>query len=246
VVEVIGGNWAPTTDTAPTSLVAGLDGCRAGWVAVTVPLVGGGPVDVQVLTDLGDLLADLEAGRILAAAIDIPIGLPNKGPRSADVEARRRLGPRRSSVFPAPVRAVLGATTYQEACERSLAACGKAISKQLFNIVPKIRQVDALQSPGVQRRLVEMHPELSFSVLAGQPMSHSKATAVGVAERVRALSAVFGDVERHATHPPVGSKVDDVLDAFVGAWTATRYAAGTHQTLGGELDAVGLRMEMVA
>ena len=40
-----------------------------------------------------------------ALAIDIPIGIPEAGARPADREARALLGPRRNSVFPAPVRA---------------------------------------------------------------------------------------------------------------------------------------------
>ena len=91
----------------------------------------------------------------MPSAIDIPIGLPESGPRPADVEARRRVGPRRNSVFPAPARAVLGATTYGEACARSRQVGGKAISKQLFNILGKIAEVDALvtpAAPGASRR----------------------------------------------------------------------------------------------
>ena len=45
---------------------------------------------------------------------------------------------------------------------------------------------------------------------------------------------------------PAGAKPDDVIDAFVGAWTARRYLAGAHVRLGGELDETGLRMEMIA
>jgi len=46
--------------------------------------------------------------------------------------------------------------------------------------------------------------------------------------------------------PPAGAKRDDVLDAVVGAWTARRYVAGAHLTLGGELDERDLRMEIIA
>ncbi len=84
-------------------------------------------------------VCELDAGRLAAAAIDIPIGLAADGsPGRADIEARRRLGPRRSSVFPAPVRAVLAAIHLRGGL-RALPrrACGKAISKQLFNILPE-------------------------------------------------------------------------------------------------------------
>jgi len=209
---------------------------------------GDGEADVRVLPDLHAVMARIDDGTLTAAAIDIPIGLPPAGPRRADVEARRQLGPRRSSVFPAPVRAVLAASTYEEACALSRAASGKAISKQLFNILPKIREVDQLITPLRQQHLFEMCPELSLAVLHGAPMAYAKTTAAGRAERLHALSNVFGraELERHLQPAPPGAKTDDVLDAFAGAWTARRFAAAAHLQLGGDLDGRGLRMEVVA
>src|SRR5437870_3658001 len=75
--------------------LAGVDGCRLGWVVATDD-------GVEVVPALDDVLVQCDA-----VGIDIPIGLPDAGPRACDVEARRRLGPRRSSVFPAPRRALL-------------------------------------------------------------------------------------------------------------------------------------------
>ncbi len=46
--------------------------------------------------------------------------------------------------------------------------------------------------------------------------------------------------------PPPGAAPDDVLDALIGAWTARRYATQAHVQLGGEPDATGLRMEVIA
>ncbi len=229
-------------------VVGGLDGCRAGWVVVTVPADGpvAGALDIAVLTSADPVLAALGSGRMVAAAIDIPIGLSAREPRACDAEARRLIGPRRSSVFPAPVRSVLGSGTYGEACDASRRACGRGISKQLFNILPKIREIDRLQSPCMQSQLFEMHPELSFTVLAGAPMRCNKRTADGRSERLAALRAAFGDLDRLVEAPPAGAKRDDVLDAMVGAWTARRYVSRAHIQLGGEVDETGLRMEMLA
>ncbi len=123
-------------------------------------------------------------------------------PRGRCRGARRRVGPRRNSVFPAPARAVLGATTYPEACARSRQASGKAISKQLFNILGKIAEVDALVTPALQERFVEMFPEWSLAVLAGAPMAQPKTTAAGRAERAAALGVVFGDASLGAPAAP--------------------------------------------
>jgi predicted RNase H-like nuclease len=229
--------------------VAGVDGARGGWVVVTVAAAAeGDEADVRFVSDLHGLLQQIDTRAVAAAAIDIPIGLAQREPRQADIETRQLLGPRRSSVFPAPVRTALDASTYEEACILSRRACGKAISKQLFNILPKIREVDRLVTPRRQERLFEMCPELSLTVLAGAPMAFAKTTPEGRAERVQALAAVFGheQIDRHVRQPPKGARSDDVLDAFAGAWTARRHARGEHLRLGGQLDERGLRMEVVA
>jgi predicted RNase H-like nuclease len=227
-------------------VVGGIDGCRAGWVLATVPAHDGGAPEVSVLPDLGAVVADVASCRLLAAGIDVPIGLAAREPRACDREARALLGARRSSVFPAPVRRVLGATGYDEASAISRRVCGRGISKQLFNLLPKLREVDAVQSPDLQAHLFELCPELSFAVLAGAPMRHPKRTAEGRDERVRALRPVFGDLSALVGRPPSGAARDDVLDAIVGAWTARRYVRRAHIQVGGELDETGLRMEVIA
>jgi predicted RNase H-like nuclease len=92
-------------------------------------------------------------------AVDVPIGLPDSyqaGGRDCDRATRRRLGQARGrSVFAAPVRCVLEvlngpvlalAEKHQEACRRSRGSAlhGKGITRQTFNILQKIREVDDL------------------------------------------------------------------------------------------------------
>lgn len=211
------------------------------------PITAAGSLTVRVLSALGDVVAALESSDLAAAAVDIPIGLAAAEPRRCDQEARRMLGPRRSSVFPAPARAVLAAQSYLGACAISREVCGKALSKQLYNIVGKIREVDAVQSPRLQRQLFEASPELSFAMMAsGAPMRHNKRTLEGRAERVAVLRDAFVlDVTPLLDHPPAGAARDDVLDAIALAWTARRFVAGSCLRLGGELDETGLRMEVI-
>src|SRR5437867_2838844 len=87
-----------------------------------------------------ELLAYASSTEVLT--VDIPIGLADDGPRRVDTLARHLIGPRASSVFPAPVRAALEGVTYLDACARSAAACGKRLSKQAFAILPKICEMD--------------------------------------------------------------------------------------------------------
>ena len=227
----------------------GLDGCSIGWVAVyrddTTSRVWW-----QVLPDFSALLGWLPTLNLVA--IDIPIGLPDAGPRRCDLEARRLLGPRRSSVFPAPIRPVVESRTYTEANEAGRRAHGKGLSKQAWAIVPKIREVDAaLRGDACLRDNVkEVHPELCFTVMnAGHPMAHAKRTDAGQAERVHLLCRHFGSaVEEALSARPSGCQPDDLLDAFAALWTAERVASGAARRVPEveERDRYGLAMEMWA
>lgn len=213
-------------------MVAGIDGCAGGWVVVTVEADGGGSRSIRRVDNLTGVVADLDRGRLGAVAIVIPIGLPEKGSRRCDLAARKLIGPRRNSVFSAPFRSVLGALTYEDAAIRCRAVSGKSLTLQAFGILPKIAEVDRLMTPDRQRHLVEVHPEVSFTVLAGAPMSHNKASPDGRAERLLALGGAFSDVDLDAQMRVRGTSPDDILDAFAAAWSARRWLAGRHIQLG--------------
>jgi predicted RNase H-like nuclease len=227
-------------------LVAGLDGCPGGWVLVETPADGDGRTTVERVSNLDRVIAKIDSGHLATVAIDIPIGLPEAGSRRCDIEARRMIGARKSSVFPAPARGVLGATTYDDAAARSRAISGKSLSRQAFGILSKIEEVDRIVTPNRQRHLVEAHPEVSFTVLAGVPMSHHKATPEGRTERLAALRQAFPDIDKDTASRITRVRPDDVLDAFVAAWSARRWLAQSHVQLGGDVDQRGLRMEMIA
>jgi len=222
---------------------AGVDACRGGWVVV----VDDGTVRWRGLPDLADVLAWLPARALVG--IDIPIGLPWTGRRSCDVLARQRLGPRRSSVFPAPIRPVLDAADYREACERRYRAEGRRMSVQAWNLVPKIREVDAAlrERSGLAARLREVHPELSLAQMAGgRPMARPKRNPEGRAERLALLEAAFGAAPAEALVWRRGHACapDDVLDAFAALWSAQRIRAGRAIRLPDppEADPLGLPM----
>ena len=221
--------------------VAGVDGCRGGWVVVTAPLTAG-PSTVERVERLDALIDRVRSGAIVAAGIDMPIGLPSHSRRTSDAGLRVHLGARRSSLFPTPPRAVLDAVDYHDALARARDATGVGLSKQAWNLVAKIRELDALMTPELQPRVSEAHPESSFTELAGTPLATRKTTAEGRDERMRLLLPSFADIGEHlARHVAVAA---DVLDAFAAAWTARRMADGTARWFGddGERDARGLRM----
>src|SRR6202035_5075203 len=101
-----------------------------------------------------------------------------------------------------------------------LALSGKALSRQAFGILSKVQEVDRLMTPRRQQLLVELHPEVSFTVLSGDPMADYKKTSAGQAQRLDALRGPFSDIDLHAGTRITGASPDDVLDAFVAAWSA--------------------------
>lgn len=204
----------------------GIDGCRAGWLAVAVD---GARCDVRV-----GALADVARGAPRPLAIDVPLGLA-EGDRACDKAARARLGPRRASVFAPPARDALDAAAWSSAL---------GISKQCYHLLPKLREADAWITPSRQRRAHEAHPELAFALLAGAPMRHPKRTLAGRRERLRALRDVPALAPAIAAGPPAGAAWDDLLDACVLAWSADRIRRGVAVRLPARAarDARGLRM----
>ena len=213
--------------------VAGVDGCRGGWAVASDE----GCAVVRSFADVLALGFDV-------VGVDMPIGLLD-GPeraRACDVEARRRLGVRRSSVFPAPLRPALGCGSWASAAAVYRGLCGGSLSVQAFGLFAKVAEVDAVVRPGMP--VYEVHPELSFSVLAGAPMRWAKRRVEGRAERLAALAPSFGDLSDVRVRGAAG---DDVLDAYAVLWSARRIAAGEAVALGdGSVDARGLPMRILA
>ena len=229
-------------------MIAGIDGTPEGWVVVVC--------DDDLISPTAFLvtqLVDLPRG-LRVAAIDVPIGLPEKGARDADRLARKALGePRRRSVFPSPVRSVLGAHSWKEACARAQRADGRSLSKQTFAILPKIAEADALvrSGPWARRIVHEVHPELSFAKWSGAPMVHRKKSPAGRQERLALISATFGPAVFESARGSLrGHRVgsDDLADAFAAAWTAARIRAGKAERLPAErtVDAEGVAMHIWA
>jgi predicted RNase H-like nuclease len=234
------------------SSVIGVDGCRAGWFYFH--LVSGKAPGYGVVPTIESLLG--AAYRAEQIFIDIPIGLRDQEghARRCDAEARRLLGaPRASSVFPAPIRAILGEPDYESARSKSRALAGKSPSKQTFNIVPKIRQVDQLlqKNKSARLRLKEAHPELCFWGLAGGcPMQYRKSTPAGFAERVAVLASHYPGARRLvdtaiAEFPRKEVARDDVVDALVCAVVASMSAHWRTVPEDPELDSTGLPMQIV-
>ena len=202
-----------------------MDGWRGAWVGARLD---GRSVRLSVLPDAAAVLAIRRNVQLIG--IDMPIGLSDDGDRACDVQARRRLPGAASSVFPAPVRPVLRTTTYDEARATSLAASGRSLSVQTFGLVPAIRSLDDALGDPPDPRVHEVHPELSFRALDGR-VTDRKASAAGLAQRIRALEAAM-DVLDALARGPARMPTVDALDACAAAWSAQRIADGRAESVG--------------
>jgi predicted RNase H-like nuclease len=267
------------------SWVAGVDGCRAGWIVVLLRRTQSTWThQVTLCPKFADILSLDPLPAVIA--IDIPIGLldqPQAGGRECDRQARQLLGRRASSIFTPPTRPMLKVTRYEPVRTQGL-------SIQSFNILPKIREVDQLVTPAIQQRVHEAHPELAFMSLAGAPMQYNKKTPEGRKERLQTLShcllphranvkyrkvilseaknltpqrtqkRFFTPLRSVQNDQPILWEIlqsaqsfhysqvapDDILDAYVLAWTALRIKAGqaSRVPLNPLVDSKGLRMEI--
>jgi predicted RNase H-like nuclease len=232
-------------DGQQTQPVLGVDGCRAGWVGIVLtpyqPAVG------VVAATIGALVAaagEATGARLDAIGIDMPVHLPEAGARQAELAARAQLGRKAASIFLTPARPVLAAASYVEACAVSRALDGRTISRQAWGLRRKILELGAWLADA-PCPVYEVHPEVSFSVLTGAPISASKRTAAGRAARRGALDAVGIGVP-DGLDGAAGVGADDVFDAAVVAWSARRIAGGVARSFpdpparlpGGGLDAI--------
>jgi len=203
----------------------GIDGCRSGWFYVGFDMKNS--YSFGIIPTIRDM-DSLTAGNSIVC-IDIPIGLRehHQIERQCDLQARKLLQKKRSSIFPAPSRLALTAGDYHCASRMNYECTGRRLSRQTYNIMPKIKEVDDHLPLLPQRvRVMEFHPELSFLSLNGfQPLIFSKKGKQGQLERQKILEKHFKPVSRIVQTASERFlrkhvAVDDVIDAIAGAVTA--------------------------
>jgi len=204
--------------------VTGLDACRRGWVAVSLDGTERAGVAARLQVEavlVHQTLADaLDRTEARVIGIDMPLGLLESGWREADRAARGLLGPRRSSVFAIPPRAVWEQPSYQAASQRCRELTGQGLSIQAWGLRARLLEADRYRG-GSPHPLYEVHPELAFCAMAGAPLEHSKHTPRGRELRRELLSRAG-----IALPPTPRAPVTDTLDAAAVAWSAWRIATG--------------------
>ncbi|RRH94652.1 DUF429 domain-containing protein [Mesorhizobium tamadayense] len=230
----------------PGGVLAGVDGCKTGWIAIhrepdAAP-------SVSVFPSFQALLDALPGATI---AVDMPIGLPDfsgRGGRGPEALVRPLLGARQSSVFAIPSRAALYADTSDfttveawYAAHRRASAVAfatsdppRGVSIQAFGIFAKIREIDAvlIARPDLRGRIFESHPEVAFCRLnGGKAMTLPKkikgaVNPAGMEER-KALLCRHGYEKSFLDRPPPRCAASvDFLDAAAMMLIAGRIVSG--------------------
>ncbi len=227
----------------------GIDGCRAGWIAISLDEEEAGYWLLESDKELGETFEKFD--RIF---IDVPIGLEEENyVRECDRQLREVLGPDyQSSVFNPPLRPALHAPTYAEASMTSYEITGKKISIQAWNITPNIKTVDQYlqNNEDLREKVFESHPELLFQKLnGGSSILQKKATKKGLRHRLGLLKDrskyaddFFRDIKEEYRRNQVDE--DDIVDAMVLGLFAKRSIEESLKTLPEDppKDATGLPM----
>ncbi|HUZ91485.1 MAG TPA: DUF429 domain-containing protein [Methylocella sp.] len=218
--------------------IAGVDGCRKGcWIAVTADTQTFDKAQVKIFKSFAELISELAARSIIG--IDMPTGLAehtDRGGREPDWAAREFLGRQRASVFPVPSRRAVYERDYAQVCAiaRETSEPRRAVSKQLFGILPRIRQIDEIlrQDPALRDRVFEVHPEVSFKVMNNdEPLPERKKVKgriyqPGMHLRHNLLRKEGFPLSFLNQRPPHGAALDDFYDACACAWSAKRILYG--------------------
>ncbi len=198
----------------------GIDGCKYGWVVVTIN--NSCDYSVKLIKNIDEIL-NIQADVYI---VDMPIGLKERGSdeRACDKLIRRLLQPNRgSSVFPAPARKSIYTNSYEEATKVNRMLTGKGLSKQSHAIIPKIKEVEQfiLEHKYLVNSLYESHPEVCFAEIMGSPCKNNKKSLEGELERINILKEFF-NIQMMLSEFRFTKKdvvIDDIIDASVLAVT---------------------------
>jgi predicted RNase H-like nuclease len=222
--------------------IAGIDGCRSGWLVVEA-LSDLTQAELRFAPNWHDVNS---SARVIA--VDMPIGLSRNGVRQCEVEARKLLSPCASRVFKTLPRSAMrfAQDDWVSANQWSKRQGYGGISKQIWNIRPKINEIDRAIAPADQARIVEAHPELAFARLNGGRPLDSKHTRGGLLARQAILvRAGFTNLDGWLQKlRGQGAKADDLYDACVLVLTARNILRGHGRVVPAveQRDSRGLKM----
>ena len=227
--------------------IAGIDGSKGGWVCVSGYENNYKELKFEKLKEFNDI----KSKNFNLVLVDIPIGLDidlKKGGRIVDKLARKELLTNKSSIFNAPSRLVLEAKNYEEANKINKNK-GMGLSKQSWNLVKKIKEVDEFIKNSNKTIVFESHPEIIFQVMKKDKVSTKKKNDEGIIERRNLLekngfNKVF--LEKNLLAKDSFYKKDDFIDACSLFWSANRVITKTEVKIPNDifLDSEGIIMQI--
>lgn len=205
--------------------IAGIDGSKGGWVCVS----GYENNYNELQFEKFEKFNDIKLKNFKLILVDIPIGLDTdlkKGGRIVDNLARKKLLTNKSSVFNAPSRLVLSAGNYEEANKINKTK-GMGLSKQSWNLVKKIKEVDDYIKNSEETIIFESHPEIIFQTMKEDKITTKKKNIEGIIERrnlleKKGLNKAF--IKENLEARDNFYKKDDFIDACSLFWSASRVA----------------------
>ena len=206
------------------STVIGIDGCRAGWI--TTKILNNQSISFQIIENLNDDY--LKQSNLSHIGIDIPLELSHTGKRLAEVEARGLLKKRACTIFSPPTLNALSTKNYIDACEVNFKECGKRISKQSWNLFPKIIETHKfLENNSISKlEVFEVHPELSFMAMNDMNLVQaSKKTDIGREIRIKLIQKFFPKFSFESVRNEYKKNQaldDDILDSVSVLWSTQR------------------------
>ena len=215
-----------------TAFSIGIDGCKDGWIVVSCPVFAFSEARARHYESLVELKNDFTKSSI--CIIDMPIGIEhNKPNRSCDTAARKFLANRSSTIFSPPCHDALFSQTYEEANAINKQKTGKGISKQSWFLSKKIIETQNFMRYKKGLNLKEGHPECSFAEYLGEPILDNKKGMRGIFKRLEILTNLNFQVTKLVEMLPKKAKIgiDDLLDAAILCWTASRFMSGDIKTL---------------
>ena len=227
--------------------IAGIDGSKGGWVCVSGYENNYKELKFEKLKKF----SDIKSKNFSLVLVDIPVGLDidlKKGGRIVDNLARKELLTNKSSIFNAPTRLVLDAKNYEEANKINKSK-GMGLSKQSWNLVKKIKEVDEYIRNSNVTIIFESHPEIIFQIMKRDKITTKKKNDEGIIERRNLLekngfNKVF--LEKNLSARDSFYKKDDFIDACSLFWSANRAIAKTEVKIPNDivLDSEGIIMQI--
>ncbi|MDG2253143.1 MAG: DUF429 domain-containing protein [Methylophilaceae bacterium] len=206
------------------SRVIGIDGCKAGWIIAKT--LEDKSISFQIIKNLNDDY--LKESNVSLIGIDIPLRLSSSGKRLAEIEARVLLKNRACTIFSPPTLNALTAKNYIDACKINFKECGKQISKQSWNLFPKIKEAqEFLENKSIiELGVFEVHPELSFMAMNDMNLIRaSKKTVIGREIRIKLIQKFFPKFSFESVRNKYKKNQvldDDILDSVSVLWSTQR------------------------